>query len=86
MFRADQAYSRPWPSAGGRADRAPSVDPRMQHMMWDFFGRPGPLWLVIGSSSSWSSRLCSPSPRVWCTQLSLYTLAVRSGRAQLSRR
>src|SRR5438477_4889899 len=54
----------------------------MQHMLWDFFYAPGPLWLVSGKYIFLLCPALLAIAAVWCTQLSVYTFPFRSGRAQ----
>ena len=54
----------------------------MQHMLWDFFYAPGPLWLVAGKYIFLLFPALLAVAAVWCTQLSVYTFPFRSGRAQ----
>src|SRR5216110_2686753 len=56
--------------------------PRLQHTLWDFFFAPGPLWLVILKTLFLVFPALLAVAAVWCTQLSIYTLPFRSGRAQ----
>src|SRR5438034_3890 len=50
--------------------------------IWDFFFAPGPLWLVVAKYLFLVFPALLAIAAVWCTQLSLYTLPFRSGRAQ----
>jgi hypothetical protein len=55
--------------------------PRLQHMLWDFLFAPGPLWLRLAKFIFLVFPALLAIAAVWCTQLSLYTLPFRSGRA-----
>ena len=55
--------------------------PRLQHVMWDFLFAPGPLWLVAAKVFFLVFPAMLAVAAIWCTQLSLYTLPFRSGRA-----
>ncbi len=56
--------------------------PRLQHTLWDFFFAPGPWWLVTLKYLFLVFPALLAIAAVWCTQLSIYTLPFRSGRAQ----
>jgi hypothetical protein len=50
-------------------------------MLWDFLFAPGPLWLRLAKFIFLVFPALLAIAAVWCTQLSLYTLPFRSGRA-----
>src|SRR6267142_1232825 len=82
MFELIQRIPEPWRQQVDVLIAPLAWIPRMQHMLWDFLFAPGPLWLVIGKFIFLVFPALLAVAAVWCTQLSLYTLPFRSGRAQ----
>src|SRR5438874_113978 len=82
MFELIQRIPEPWRQQVDVLIAPLAWIPRTQHMPWDFLFAPGPLWLVIGKFIFLVFPALLAVAAVWCTQLSLYTLPFRSGRAQ----
>src|SRR5436190_2215375 len=82
MFELIQRIPEPWRQQVDVLIAPLAWIPRMQHMLWDFFFAPGPLWLVLAKFVFLVFPALLAIAAVWCTQLSLYTLPFRSGRAQ----
>src|SRR2546429_8393848 len=78
MFELIQHIPEPWRQPVDVLMAPLAWIPRMQHMLWDFFFAPGPLWLVLSKIVF----LVFPAPlaggAVWCTPLFIYTFAFRS--------
>src|SRR5213080_5053203 len=84
MFELIQHIPEPWRQPVDVLMAPLAWIPRMQHMLWDFFFAPGPLWLVVAKYLFLVFPALLAIAAVWCTQLSLYTLPFRSGRVQRS--
>src|SRR5437879_10849763 len=82
MFELIQHIPEPWRQLADRLIAPLAWIPRMQHMRWDFSVAPAPLWLVVAKYLFLVFPALLAIAAVWCTQLSIYTLPFRSGRAQ----
>src|SRR6059036_1113966 len=82
MFELIQQIPEPWRQLADVLIAPLAWIPRLQHTLWDFFFAPGPLWLVILKYLFLVFPALLAIAAVWCTQLSIYTLPFRSGRAQ----
>ena len=82
MFELIQHIPEPWRQLAEVLIAPLAWIPRLQHMLWDFFFAPGPLWLVAGKYIFLLFPALLAVAAVWCTQLSVYTFPFRSGRAQ----
>jgi hypothetical protein len=82
MFELFQQIPEPWRQLADVLIAPLAWIPRMQHMLWDFFFAPGPWWLVTAKYLFLVFPALLAVAAVWCTQLSIYTLPFRSGRAQ----
>src|SRR2546426_12409162 len=80
MFELIQRIPDPWRQQVEVLIAPLAWIPRMQHVLWDFFFAPGPLWLVLGEFIFLTFPALLAIAAVWCTQPSIYTLPVRSGR------
>src|SRR5260370_13826695 len=82
MSALSQQIPEPWRQMAAVLIAPLAWIPRLQHMLWDFFFAPGPLWLVAGKYIFLLFPALLAVAAVWCTQLSVYTFPFRSGRAQ----
>ena len=82
MFELIQRIPEPWRQQVDVLIAPLAWIPRMQHMLWDFFFAPGPLWLVLAKFVFLVFPALLAVAAVWCTQLSIYTLPFRSNRVQ----
>src|SRR5499433_3322879 len=82
MFELIQQIPEPWRQLADLLIAPLAWIPRLQHTLWDFFFAPGPLWLVTLKALFLAFPALLAIAAVWCTQLSIYTLPFRSGRAQ----
>jgi len=82
MFELFQRIPEPWRQLSDLLIAPLAWIPRMQHAMWDFFFAPGPWWLIAAKYLFLVFPALLAVAAVWCTQLSIYTLPFRSGRAQ----
>src|SRR5947199_10357044 len=82
MFELIQRIPEPWRQQVDVLIAPLAWIPRMQHMLWDFFFAPGPLWLVLAKFVFLIFPALLAVAAVSCTQLSIYTLPFRSNRAQ----
>lgn len=82
MFELIQRIPEPWRQQAELLIAPLAWIPKLQHMLWDFFFAPGPAWLVVAKFTFLLFPALLAIAAVWCTQLSLYTLLFRSGRAQ----
>ena len=82
MFELIQRIPEPWRELIDVLIAPLAWIPRMQHAMWDFFFAPAPWWLITAKYLFLVFPALLAVAAVWCTQLSIYTLPFRSGRAQ----
>jgi hypothetical protein len=82
MFELIQRIPEPWRQQAEVLIAPLAWIPKLQHILWDFFFAPGPVWLVVLKFIFLLFPALLAIAAVWCTQLSLYTLLFRSGRAQ----
>src|SRR5215468_5966764 len=82
MFELIQRIPEPWRQLADLLMAPLAWIPRLQHTLWDFFFAPAPLWLVALKVIFLVFPALLAIAAVWCTQLSIYTLPFRSGRAQ----
>src|SRR2546423_14570426 len=78
MFELIQHIPEPWRQLADVMIAPLAWIPRLQHMLWDFFFAPGPLWLVAGKDIFLLFPALLAIAAVWCTQLSGYTVSFRS--------
>jgi len=81
MFELIEGIPEPWRQQVEILIAPLAWIPRLQHTMWDFLFAPGPLWLVAAKVIFLVFPAMLAVAALWCTQLSLYTLPFRSGRA-----
>jgi len=81
MFEFIEGIPEPWRQQVELLIAPLAWIPRLQHAMWDFLFAPGPLWLVAVKIIFLVFPAMLAVAAIWCTQLSLYTLPFRSGRA-----
>src|SRR5256886_4536484 len=84
MFELIQHIPEPWRQPVDVLMAPLAWIPRMQHMLWDFFFAPGPLWLVVAKYLFLVFPALLAIAAVWCTQLSLYTLPFRAASHHVS--
>src|SRR5256886_16576306 len=84
MFELIQHIPEPWRQLADVLIAPLAWIPRLQHMLWDFFFAPGPLWLVAGKYIFLLFPALLAVAAVWCTQLSLYTFPFRSASHHVS--
>jgi hypothetical protein len=82
MFEFIHQIPEPWRQLADVLIAPLAWIPRLQHTMWDFLFAPGPWWLVTLKCLFLIFPAMLAVAAVWCTQLSIYTLPFRSGRAQ----
>src|SRR2546427_4759176 len=82
MFELIHQIPEPWRQLTDLLIAPLAWIPRLQHTLWDFFFAPGPWWLVTLKYLFLVFPALLAIAAVWCTQLSIYTLPFRSGRAQ----
>ena len=82
MFDLIQQIPEPWRQLTDVLIAPLAWIPRLQHTLWDFFFAPGPWWLIALKYIFLVFPALLAVAAVWCTQLSIYTLPFRSGRAQ----
>src|SRR5947208_1973295 len=82
MFELIQHIPEPWRQPVDVLMAPLAWIPRMQHMLWDFFFAPGPLWLVVAKYLFLVFPALLAIAAVWCDQIALYKLPFRSGRVQ----
>src|SRR5215813_4744482 len=82
MFELIQQIPAPWRQLAAVLIAQLAWTPRLQHALWEFFFAPAPLWFVILKALFLVCLALLAIAAVWCTQLSIYTLPFRSGRAQ----
>src|SRR5881396_437854 len=81
MFELIQHIPEPWRQPVDVLMAPLAWIPRMQHMLWDFFFAPGPLWLVVAKYLFLVFPALLAIAAVWCTQLSLHVAVPLGARA-----
>jgi len=66
MFELIQRIPDPWRQQVEVLIAPLAWIPRMQHVLWDFFFAPGPLWLVLGKFIFLAFPALLAIAAVWC--------------------